>query len=128
MRSVLPEEEVALRDIRAPRELPRIEGITTVVRAVLAEMISELVPSVAAIREIVIDSAANQATRDALIATHTSTTGAQLILREGADPGTTPLGHLMRELAREVAIRAKYVELTNDPRFTIEFTEAMMLP
>jgi uncharacterized 2Fe-2S/4Fe-4S cluster protein (DUF4445 family) len=34
----------------------------------------------------------------------------------------------MRELAREVAARAEYVELTNDPRFTIEFTEAMMLP
>jgi hypothetical protein len=34
----------------------------------------------------------------------------------------------MRDLAREVAARAEYVELTNDPRFTIEFTEAMMLP
>jgi uncharacterized 2Fe-2S/4Fe-4S cluster protein (DUF4445 family) len=33
-----------------------------------------------------------------------------------------------RDLAREVAARAEYVELTNDPRFTIEFTEAMMLP
>jgi uncharacterized 2Fe-2S/4Fe-4S cluster protein (DUF4445 family) len=34
----------------------------------------------------------------------------------------------MRDLAREVAARAEYVELTNDPRFTLEFTEAMMLP
>jgi uncharacterized 2Fe-2S/4Fe-4S cluster protein (DUF4445 family) len=34
----------------------------------------------------------------------------------------------MRELASEVAGRAEYVELTNDPRFTLEFTEAMMLP
>jgi uncharacterized 2Fe-2S/4Fe-4S cluster protein (DUF4445 family) len=34
----------------------------------------------------------------------------------------------MRELARTVAARAEYVELTNDPRFTLEFTEAMMLP
>jgi len=34
----------------------------------------------------------------------------------------------VRDLAREVATRAEYVELTNDPRFTIEFTEAMMLP
>jgi uncharacterized 2Fe-2S/4Fe-4S cluster protein (DUF4445 family) len=34
----------------------------------------------------------------------------------------------MRELARRVASRAEYVELTNDPRFTVEFTQAMMLP
>jgi uncharacterized 2Fe-2S/4Fe-4S cluster protein (DUF4445 family) len=34
----------------------------------------------------------------------------------------------MREVAREVASRAEYVELTNDVRFTMEFTEAMMLP
>jgi uncharacterized 2Fe-2S/4Fe-4S cluster protein (DUF4445 family) len=33
-----------------------------------------------------------------------------------------------RELAREVAIRAQYVELTNDPRFPVAFTEAMYLP
>jgi uncharacterized 2Fe-2S/4Fe-4S cluster protein (DUF4445 family) len=34
----------------------------------------------------------------------------------------------LRELAREIALRAEYVELTNDPRFTIEFTEAMLMP
>jgi uncharacterized 2Fe-2S/4Fe-4S cluster protein (DUF4445 family) len=34
----------------------------------------------------------------------------------------------MRELAQYVAARAEYVELTNDPRFTLEFTEAMMMP
>jgi uncharacterized 2Fe-2S/4Fe-4S cluster protein (DUF4445 family) len=34
----------------------------------------------------------------------------------------------MRELARQVAAQAEYVELTNDPRFTLEFTESMMLP
>lgn len=33
-----------------------------------------------------------------------------------------------RELAREVATRAQYVELTNDPRFPVAFTEAMYLP
>jgi uncharacterized 2Fe-2S/4Fe-4S cluster protein (DUF4445 family) len=33
-----------------------------------------------------------------------------------------------RELAREVAARAQYVELTNDPRFPVAFTEAMYLP
>jgi uncharacterized 2Fe-2S/4Fe-4S cluster protein (DUF4445 family) len=34
----------------------------------------------------------------------------------------------LRELAWQVAKQARYVELTNDPRFTIEFTEAMMMP
>jgi uncharacterized 2Fe-2S/4Fe-4S cluster protein (DUF4445 family) len=34
----------------------------------------------------------------------------------------------LRELAWQIAGRAQYVELTNDPRFTIEFTEAMMMP
>ncbi|MBN1579562.1 MAG: ATP-binding protein, partial [Anaerolineae bacterium] len=33
-----------------------------------------------------------------------------------------------RELANEIARQAEYVELTNDPRFTMAFTEAMMLP
>ena len=33
-----------------------------------------------------------------------------------------------RALANEIAREAEYVELTNDPRFTLAFTEAMMLP
>ncbi len=33
-----------------------------------------------------------------------------------------------RERAGEIARRAEYVELTNDPRFTAAFTEMMMLP
>jgi uncharacterized 2Fe-2S/4Fe-4S cluster protein (DUF4445 family) len=33
-----------------------------------------------------------------------------------------------RILANEIALQAEYVELTNDPRFTAFFTEAMMLP
>ncbi len=33
-----------------------------------------------------------------------------------------------RALASEIARRAEYVELTNDPRFTAAFTEMMMLP
>ena len=33
-----------------------------------------------------------------------------------------------RALANEIAGQAEYVELTNDPRFTMAFTEAMMLP
>jgi uncharacterized 2Fe-2S/4Fe-4S cluster protein (DUF4445 family) len=34
----------------------------------------------------------------------------------------------LRERAREIALEAEYVELTNDPRFTIEFTAAMLMP
>jgi uncharacterized 2Fe-2S/4Fe-4S cluster protein (DUF4445 family) len=34
----------------------------------------------------------------------------------------------LRDRAREIALEAEYVELTNDPRFTIEFTEAMLMP
>jgi uncharacterized 2Fe-2S/4Fe-4S cluster protein (DUF4445 family) len=34
----------------------------------------------------------------------------------------------LRARAQEIALQAEYVELTNDPRFTLEFTEAMMLP
>ena len=34
----------------------------------------------------------------------------------------------LRDMAQEIALQAEYVELTNDPRFTIEFTEAMMMP
>jgi uncharacterized 2Fe-2S/4Fe-4S cluster protein (DUF4445 family) len=34
----------------------------------------------------------------------------------------------MRELAQEIAGRAEYVELTNDPRFTAAFTEAVLMP
>jgi uncharacterized 2Fe-2S/4Fe-4S cluster protein (DUF4445 family) len=34
----------------------------------------------------------------------------------------------LRSLAAEIAMQAEYVELTNDPRFTMAFTEALMMP
>lgn len=34
----------------------------------------------------------------------------------------------IRKLANEIAARAEYVELTNDPRFVNAFTEAMLMP
>ena len=34
----------------------------------------------------------------------------------------------MRERAQEIAAQAEYVELTNDPRFTAAFTEAVLMP
>jgi len=38
------------------------------------------------------------------------------------------LSAALRDRAREIALEAEYVELTKDPRFTIEFTEAMLMP
>lgn len=38
------------------------------------------------------------------------------------------ISRAQRALAAEIALRAEYVELTNDPRFTIAFAEAMLMP
>ena len=34
----------------------------------------------------------------------------------------------MREVAQKIARQAAYVELTNDPRFTAAFTDAVLMP
>ncbi len=87
------------------KELPRIDGISTVGRAVLAEMIRELVPSLVDIRELEVDNAANQATRDALLRFTPSGDGVEFALRDDADPARTPLGHLMLKLVSELGMR-----------------------
>jgi len=38
------------------------------------------------------------------------------------------ISRAQRALAAEIALQAEYVELTNDPRFTMAFTEAMLMP
>jgi uncharacterized 2Fe-2S/4Fe-4S cluster protein (DUF4445 family) len=38
------------------------------------------------------------------------------------------ISQAQRALAAEIARRAEYVELTNDPRFTMAFAEAMLMP
>jgi uncharacterized 2Fe-2S/4Fe-4S cluster protein (DUF4445 family) len=38
------------------------------------------------------------------------------------------ISRAQRELAGEIAAQAEYVELTNDPRFTMAFAEAMLMP
>jgi len=87
------------------KELPRIDGISTVGRAVLAEMIHELVPSLADIREFEVDNAANQATRDGLMTSRPSGDGVEFVLRDDADAAKTPLGHLMLKLVGELGMK-----------------------
>ena len=55
-------------------ELPRIEGIPTVGRAVTAELIADITTQPAVIRRLVIDNAANLKTREALIISHKDAT------------------------------------------------------
>jgi hypothetical protein len=88
------------------KELPRIEGISTVGRAVLAEMIRGLVRDLRHIRQLEVDNAANQATRDALVVSGAGGDGAEYGLRQGVDAARTPLGHLMLALAAELGLRA----------------------
>jgi uncharacterized 2Fe-2S/4Fe-4S cluster protein (DUF4445 family) len=34
----------------------------------------------------------------------------------------------LRQLARDIVTGADYIELTNDPRFTVAFTESILMP
>ncbi len=86
------------------KELPRIEGITTPARAVLAEMAADIVPSLRSVRSLLVDNAANVATRRALISSHRESGEVVFALRPGADPAATPLGNLMVKLARELGL------------------------
>lgn len=98
------------------KELPRIEGVSTVGRAVLGEMIRELAP-LTEIREVEIDNAANEATRDALLSTKPSSDNVEFVLREDGDPAKTPLGHLMLDLTAELGM--KPVPNPNGERFRL---------
>ena len=86
------------------KELPRIDGISTVGRAVLSEMIKGLIPLVQ-IRKMEIDNAANEATRDALLSTKPGSDEVEFALRENGDPGKTPLGHLLLGLTAELGMK-----------------------
>lgn len=93
--------EVVLKRIYR-MELPRIQGITTPARAVLAEMIRELAPDPAAIRQFEVDNAANIRTRQTLLESHEEGGIGVFEPRPGVDVAATPLGHLMEKLAREL--------------------------
>jgi hypothetical protein len=86
-------------------DLPRIEGISTAARAVLAEMISELIPDLSVVSNLVIDNAANIATRQALIRCKDVQGEPKYEEVEDACVEETPLGHMMRKLATELGLQ-----------------------
>jgi hypothetical protein len=79
------------------KELPRYEGRSSAARAVLAEMIKEVVPDLSLIREFDIDNAANRETRQALLAGDAQN-------NNDVRPEETPLGYLMKQLAIELGL------------------------
>ena len=85
-------------------ELPRIDRPKTTARAVLAEMIQDIVPASSDIRTIVVDHAANVETRQALIVSRRDGAEVSFELDPGGDPAATPLGNLMKKLAVELGL------------------------
>jgi hypothetical protein len=85
-------------------ELPVLDGMTTVGRAVLSELIRDVVRSLSDIRAFVVDNAANTSTRRALIASHETDDGVVYEPRPDCDVASTPLGNLMSKLALEMGL------------------------
>lgn len=86
------------------KELPRIDRPATAARAVLAEMIHDIVPALSDLRTIVVDHAANVETRQALIVSRPDGDAVSFELDPGGDPAATPLGNLMKKLAGELGL------------------------
>ena len=84
-------------------ELPRIKGASAA-RAVLAEMIQELVPDVQSITSLEVDNAANVETRQALMDSHEEAGVGVFKSKQGADVHSTVLGHLMIKLAERLGL------------------------
>jgi hypothetical protein len=87
------------------KELKRIPGISTVGRAVLAELIHNVVPDLTAIRKINGDNATNQETRKLLLEKKRRGLEVYFVPRPDADISATPLGHLVVELVRELGLK-----------------------
>jgi len=86
------------------KELRVLDGMTTVGRAVLSELIREVVPSLSDIRAFVADNAANIRTRQALIASRKKGNSVVYEPRPDCDVASTPLGNLMSKLALEMGL------------------------
>jgi hypothetical protein len=97
------EEELVIKRVYR-KELPRIEGSASAARAVLAEMAADIVPSLPALRSLLVDNAANVETRQALISSLREDDEVIFALKPTADPAATPLGNLMVKLARELGL------------------------
>jgi hypothetical protein len=85
-------------------ELPVLDGMTTVGRAVLSELIRDVVPSLSDIRAFVVDNAANISTRQALIASRKQDDSVVYEPRPDGDVASTLLGNLMLKLALEMGL------------------------
>jgi hypothetical protein len=97
------EEKLVIKRVYR-KELPRIEGIASSARAVLTEMAADIVPSLPAVRALLVDNAANVETRRALISSRRDGDDVVFALRPDAEPAATPLGNLMVKLARELGL------------------------
>jgi hypothetical protein len=85
-------------------ELPVLDGMTTVGRAVLSELIRDVVPSPSDIRAFVVDNAANISTRQALIGSRKKGNSVVYEPRPDCNVASTPLGNLMLKLALEMGL------------------------
>jgi len=86
------------------KELPRLDGNRSASRAVLRELIGDVAHPVSGIRQIEVDNVANQKTRQDLMIVEKTDGGTIFSTRPGADVENTPLGYLMRTLARELGL------------------------
>ncbi len=85
-------------------ELPSLPKGPSTARAILAEMIHDICPTMDKIESIVVDNAANLDTRKALIHPRHTDDGVVYELTHGASVERTPLGHLMLKLSEELGM------------------------
>ena len=83
-------------------ELPRLKGDASPARAVLSEMVHEIVPDLALITEFEVDNAANIKTRQALL--EPGKEMGEFDAKADADVEKTPIGHLMKKLSTELGL------------------------
>jgi len=87
------------------KELPRRRERPSTARAVLIELVDDLCPGRECIRELVVDNAANVATRQRLLLSRDTGEGTVYRLRTDGRVEDTPLGKLMLRLARELGLK-----------------------
>ncbi len=85
-------------------ELPRRKG-KSAARAVLAEMVDEIVLDRSTIRSLVVDNAANIETRQAFLRVTRTEDDVKYEIRARVDPAKTPLGHLMLKMAARLGLK-----------------------
>lgn len=84
-------------------ELPRLR-CRSAARAVAVELIDDIAPDLTAIKELVVDNAANLETREAMLRVTRTEDETLYELKSRAVPAKTPLGHMMLELAKQLGL------------------------